>query len=104
MSWETPGKVRLPKDWHKRRARVLRRDQRRCQYARTDGGVCGADANAVDHVIAYSEGGSDDESNLRAICDAHHHRKTGQEAQRAIERRGRLSRRRGEEPHPGRLR
>lgn len=103
MPWETAGKARLPKDWHQRRARVLRRDGHRCQYPRHSGGVCGQPANTCDHVVPFVEGGTDDESNLRALCEDHHYRKTAQEAARGRERQ-RAPRRRGEEPHPGRWR
>ncbi|MFC5140319.1 HNH endonuclease [Actinomycetospora rhizophila] len=102
MAWETAGAARLPRDWHKRRARVMRRDQRQCQFPRTDGGVCGQEATAVDHVTAFAEGGDDEEGNLRAICDAHHRRKSGEEAHRGRERHRPAPRRRAEEPHPGR--
>ena len=37
-------------------------------------------AYAVDHITPKAQGGTDDESNLEAICREHHTRKTGREA------------------------
>jgi 5-methylcytosine-specific restriction endonuclease McrA len=43
------------------RPAVLKRDGYTCQ-------LCGAPANAVDHIVPYRDGGTDDLSNLRALC------------------------------------
>lgn len=62
----------------KRAARVMREHDRTCH-------VCGRPmADEVDHVVPLSEGGADDESNLRPIHSVPCHRdKTLTEAQRA---------------------
>lgn len=50
--------------WRRARAFVLDRDQHLCQ-------LCGAQAEAVDHIIPISAGGPHyDPHNLRAICTA----------------------------------
>lgn len=49
------------RSWRRVRQRILRRDQHRCQ-------LCGAPADDVDHIVKWIDGGSDDPSNLRAIC------------------------------------
>lgn len=43
------------------RPAILKRDDYTCQ-------LCGAPANAVDHIVPYLGGGTDDLSNLRALC------------------------------------
>lgn len=47
--------------WMRLRARILERDRHTCQ-------TCGQPATHVDHVVALARGGSDDPSNLRALC------------------------------------
>ncbi|MGE0025721.1 MAG: HNH endonuclease [Thermoleophilia bacterium] len=47
--------------WRMRRAMILARDNRTCQY-------CGARATEVDHVVPAASGGSDHPSNLVACC------------------------------------
>jgi 5-methylcytosine-specific restriction endonuclease McrA len=49
--------------WRKVRERVLARDGHVCY-------LCGQHATHVDHVVARSKGGSDDEDNLAATCQA----------------------------------
>lgn len=39
--------------------------------------MCGGPAQVADHVIPRRAGGSDDESNLQALCRSDHNRKTG---------------------------
>lgn len=85
----------LPRDWRWRRAHVLRRDGYRCQIV---GPRCAGRAAEVDHVVPAHLGGTDDLTNLQAACGPCHASKTGAEA-RAVQG----SRRRPEEPHPGRL-
>ena len=81
----------LPPDWEETRVRVLQRDDYRCY-------VCHGFATEVDHVRPASQGGTDDDSNLRAICRSCHASKTGREGQAALPRR-----KRDPEPHPGLL-
>lgn len=80
----------LPANWPAKRARILRRDGRVC-YRCARGGC-----NEVDHIVPASRGGTDDDSNLAAICTDCHKAKTAREA------RGE-SRRRAPERHPGLL-
>ena len=42
--------------------------------------ACGATASDVDHVIPKARGGTDDASNLQALCHACHSRKTARES------------------------
>ena len=49
--------------WRKIRQRILERDQFTCQ-------ACGLDGNTVDHIIARSLGGGDDDFNLQCLCTA----------------------------------
>ncbi|GAA3029224.1 hypothetical protein GCM10020229_45830 [Kitasatospora albolonga] len=63
---------------------MLVRDGRACQHVRTDTQTpCLQLATHVDHIVPAFEGGSDDVSNLRALCEYHHRRKTAREANRA---------------------
>src|SRR5690554_3792717 len=89
MSW-SPNP--LPPNWPTLVNQVLTRDNHTCY-------IGGCKASEVDHVIPRSEGGTDNPSNLRAICNYHHRRKTAQEANRARKRK--YDRRRPTEPHPG---
>lgn len=88
-------RARLPNDWPKRRAAVLKRDNGVCHVCRGPG------ADAVDHIIP-----GDDHSleNLAPIHDRvwpHcHRRKSAAEGSRAAQAK-RIPRRRPEEPHPG---
>lgn len=73
-------RARLPKDWARIRARVLRRDRYQCQAP-----GCSARATDVDHIV------NDDnhsESNLQALCAPHHKAKTARESARARRRVG----------------
>ena len=47
--------------WRNTRQRILGRDGYRCQQ-------CGAPAEHVDHITPLAAGGTDDASNLRALC------------------------------------
>ena len=47
--------------WRKIRQRILERDQYTCQ-------ICGMEGNTVDHILARSSGGDDNESNLQCLC------------------------------------
>lgn len=43
-------------------------------------------ATEVDHIVPHAEGGTDEDSNLEAICGPHHKAKTAEEAKRGIRR------------------
>lgn len=74
------GQGRGGRPWRRKRERVLARD----------GYLCKCDdcvrlglllvAHEVDHIVPMSQGGSDDDSNLRAINRDCHKRKTAREA------------------------
>ena len=74
--------------WQRLRARILQRDNHRCVY-------CGAVAEVVDHVIGIAVGGSDQQSNLVAACQACNERKRVQEARAA---RSKATKTKGERP------
>lgn len=78
MAWEgSDRRSRLPRDWPLIRARVLARDAYMCQHTRTDTGrMCGAHATDVDHV---HRGDDHRDTNLQALCDYHHRKKSGSE-------------------------
>lgn len=47
--------------------------------------VCGREpATEVDHILRKAAGGTDDEGNLRGICDRCHTRKTAQDARAGL--------------------
>jgi 5-methylcytosine-specific restriction endonuclease McrA len=89
----------LPKGWGRLRARILRRDGYACQWPVATGGACGAHANQVDHKVGAQTGGSDELSNLWALCEWHHNRKTGREASAVAH--AQPPKARPAEPHPG---
>ena len=60
--------------WDKARLRILRRDKGLCQPCLHCGRV--TPAKQVDHIIAKSAGGTDDDKNLQAICLPCHKAKT----------------------------
>lgn len=91
----------LPKDWYRIRARILRRDDHKCQHVLNTGSICGEPATHVDHIKPASQGGGDDEANLQALCPYCHGVKTGAEGAAAAARVPRPSRYRGTERHPG---
>jgi 5-methylcytosine-specific restriction protein A len=70
-------------EWGSIRTKVLRRDRRRCQIP-----GCRAAADEVDHVIPRHKGGTDELTNLRAICARHHRIKSEQERIEALRSRG----------------
>lgn len=86
MSWRTKP---LPKDWRKRRRRILDRDPV-CRVCRA------RPSTQVDHV---QPSGSDEDWNLRGICNECHKAKTALEGVTA-QGNGPL-RKRQPEPHPG---
>jgi len=62
--------------WRRARAECLRRAKWRCQI-RLEG--CQGAASQVDHITPVSEGGTHDQSNLRATCTACHAKVTAQQ-------------------------
>lgn len=55
-------------EWNKKRAIVLDRDGHKCV-------VCGSPATHVDHIVPKAAGGSDELSNLQAMCATHNLKK-----------------------------
>jgi 5-methylcytosine-specific restriction enzyme A len=66
------GTTAMPPGWHTTQPAVLDRDHHTCQ-------TCGATATTVDHITPRSAGGTDDPSNLRALCTACHLTRSGQQ-------------------------
>lgn len=66
--------------WRKLRAHIMERDRYLCQPCRQAGRL--TPANAVDHIINKASGGSDEMTNLQAICNACHKAKTQTESGR----------------------
>lgn len=64
--------------WDRARKLVMQRDCGLCQPCRRAGRI--AAARAVDHIVPKSQGGTDGEHNLQAICDACHQVKTQRES------------------------
>lgn len=67
-------------EWEKLRARILERDSWLCQACLETDRV--TVATQVDHIIPKSQGGSDNEDNLQAICAPCHAEKTLKESGR----------------------
>lgn len=89
----------LPKDWHRTRQRIARRDKHLCQlnYPGCWGEVRIGKGAHTDHIVPASEGGTDEDSNLRHACKSCHDKKTAQEANDAKPKRLRPS----SGKHPG---
>ncbi|EIL2908431.1 HNH endonuclease [Vibrio sp. Vb2110] len=64
-------------DWDKLRTRILRRDKYLCQCCLRGGRA--VPARDVDHIIAKEHGGTDEDSNLEALCRPCHKAKTARE-------------------------
>lgn len=97
MAWSTSDRrSRLPSNWSTLRVRVLRRDGYACQARDSMGRQCGAPANQVDHI---TPGDNHELTNLQALCQWHHARKSSREG--AAARGPRAKQRREPEPHPG---
>lgn len=88
--------------WDRIRRRIMRRDKNSCRFQR-DGLVCGNEAAIVDHIVPKFEGGSDDDSNLMALCQFHSDQKTAAEGVRARVAKTAAVRKRWDrrEAHPG---
>ena len=83
----------MPADWPAVRAFVLAEEKYTCRQ-------CSGRATDVDHIIPACDGGTDDRSNLQALCGSCHRTKTGKDAARNYWKR----RRRQPPRHPGRKR
>lgn len=83
-SWSSPRTASAQRTstraWKMQRVKCLQRDAYQCQIR---GPRCAVNATEVDHVTAVSHGGSDDLSNLRAVCTPCHATKTGREGRNA---------------------
>ena len=73
----------LPRTWPALRRMALRRAGHRCEWVTDDGIRCSVKATHADHVVPAMDGGTDDPSNLQALCAPHHEAKTAREAGRA---------------------
>lgn len=63
--------------WDIRRARILKRDDSLCQNCLRTGRA--VEARTVDHIKPKAHGGTDDDSNLEALCWPCHKSKTARE-------------------------
>jgi 5-methylcytosine-specific restriction enzyme A len=63
--------------WYRLRLSILARDCGLCQPCQRNGVL--TQAQQVDHIMPKSKGGTDDESNLQAICVACHDTKTAKD-------------------------
>lgn len=81
---EAYGQGRGGRPWRRKREAVLKRDGYLCQPCKRMDRI--TLATEVDHVIPQAEGGSEDESNLQAICTDCHKAKTAEEAKRGANR------------------
>lgn len=77
----TYGRGRGGRPWRRKREAVLKRDGNLCQPCNRSGKL--QIAHEVDHIVPMSEGGSDDEANLEAICTGCHKVKTAAEQRHA---------------------
>ena len=77
--------------WQVIRKQVLVRDGYQCQLRYAN--ICVGRASQCDHIVQPEAGGTNDLSNLRAVCVKCHRRRTGQQGalakQRAAQRRNR---------------
>lgn len=98
--WENSNRRdRLPPDWPKIQAKVLRRDQKRCQIR---GPRCEVIATEADHI---RNGDDHSMSNLQAVCHQCHKEKSSSEggAAKAAQRRKIAKKFQRTEDHPGLL-
>ncbi len=72
------GNGRGGRPWRRLRKQILERDRYTCCACRT---ISVMDIE-VDHLIPISQGGTDDPSNLRAMCRRCHATKTARESNR----------------------
>ena len=89
--------------WHRIQQATLERNRRdndgqcQCQF---DG--CGGVATTVNHIVERANGGTDDPTNLEAICNACHDRLTAQANQARARQRATAKREAKRKNHPGR--
>lgn len=69
------GSGRGGRPWRRKRQAILIRDDYTCQICRQV-----TQALEVDHIVNVAQGGTDDDSNLQALCVPCHQAKTAQEA------------------------
>jgi len=79
MSWDWPGRGNRHAQgygvaWTKLRTQVLKRDGHLCQVCAKHDRI--TLARDVDHIVGKAHGGTDDPSNLQAICRRCHNDKT----------------------------
>lgn len=93
--WQGSGrKARLPSGWEKIRARILERDPI-CK-------ICGVRPSAFcDHIVAKADDHSD--TGLQGLCGPCHDQKSAREGAAAAKAKGRPTRARPREQHPGLL-
>jgi 5-methylcytosine-specific restriction enzyme A len=79
--WDHGGKSRHDRgygsEWNRLRQTILRRDQHLCQSCLKLGRP--TPANQVDHILAKAKGGTDDDTNLQALCKPCHEAKSAEE-------------------------
>lgn len=79
--WGTGARDRTSTYQHQtQRKRILRRDQHRCQL---HGPTCIGMATEMDHRIPVAFGGSDDDTNMQAVCRPCHQHKSSMEGVQA---------------------
>lgn len=72
------GQGRGGRPWRRLRAQILQRDGNLCQRCKREDRL--QLAHEIDHVVNIAAGGTDDPSNLEAICRDCHRKKTQEEA------------------------
>ncbi len=70
------GHGRGGRPWRRKRDEIFKRDKYTCQVCCRVGGEL-----ELDHILNVARGGTDDDSNLQAICTACHKPKTHAESQ-----------------------
>lgn len=98
MAWSTSTR-RMPPDWHRQRGRIRKRDGHQCTE-QINGQRCPEPGDHVDHIMPASQGGTEDDTNLRTLCAWHHGQKSSREGAAAAAAK-RAQARRPTEPHPG---
>lgn len=94
MTWTSQG-ANLGPGWAGIRAKVLRDSAGVCAHCKNDG------ACEVDHIISRKNGGSNEKSNLQALCRRCHSRKSALEGN-AAKKKLHAAKFRPADRHPGR--